>query len=182
MSDTTIKYGTAEALAFVNGTGVDATGRTIEDYFNFDADKWEECHNHVQWAFPSHIPSRFNPDAPVVDMADFANGLSVQGHKNINRLLDAYLASLGFTGYRFDPSSPRNAIWLTPYNHNYQRISRILNLLAWIDPELALALLNEFLTAAQSVANQYVQNERGVAPFITVETVVYWSKAAIGGL
>ena len=80
------KYGTAEAVAFLNGTAPDAIGRTIEDYLAFDMDKWEECHNHVQWAFPNNEASMFNPNAPVVDMQDFANQLTWEGRDNVLKL------------------------------------------------------------------------------------------------
>lgn len=180
-------FGTDDALAFVEGRGVDAAGRTIEDYFKFDADKWEECHNHVQWAFPSHIMSRFNLEAPVVDMDDFASRLSAQGHVNIKQLMGNYLTSLGWFedkgGWHADLTHERAERWLTPYNHNYQRISRLLNLLSWIDANLAIELLNEFLTVAQE-ASKWVMEDHFKRPMavINTETVVYWSKAAIGKL
>lgn len=180
-------FGTDDALAFVEGRGMDAAGRTIEDYFKFDADKWEECHNHVQWAFPSHIMSRFNLEAPVVDMDDFASRLSAQGHVNIKQLMGNYLNSLGWFedkgGWHADLKHERAERWLSPYNHNYQRISRLLNLLSWIDANLAIELLNEFLTVAQE-ASKWVMEDHFKRPMavINTETVVYWSKAAIGKL
>lgn len=181
-------FGTDDALAFMEGRGVDAAGRTIEDYFKFDEYKWEECHNHVQWAFPSHIMSRFNLEAPVVDMEDFSNRLSVQGHINIKQLMTNYLNSLGWFedkgGWHADLKHERAERWLSPYNHNYQRISRLLNLLSWIDANLAIELLNEFLEVARNASKwvwtHTLQNEPVYV--INAETVVYWSKAAIGKL
>lgn len=180
-------FDTDDALAFVEGRGVDAAGRTIEDYFKFDADTWERCHNHVQWAFPSHIMSRFNMEAPVVDMEDFANRLTAQGHVNIKRLMSNYLASLGWFedngGWHADLKNERVELWLSPYNHNYQRISRLLNLLSWIDPDLAISLLGEFLNVAGTIEDwEAIDSMGNFAPVITVKTVVYWSKAAIGKL
>lgn len=180
-------FNTDDALAFVEGRGADAAGRTIEDYFKFDADKWEECHNHVQWAFPSHIMSRFNLEAPVVDMEEFSQRLTAQGHCNIKQLMANYLTSLGWfedhAGWHADLKHDRAKLWLSPYNHNYQRISRLLNLLSWIDPDLAVTLLGEFLNVAQEISNWEAEDAfKRRIPFITVETVVYWSKAAIGKL
>lgn len=181
------KFNTDDALAFIEGRGVDAAGRTIEDYFTFDDDKWEECHNHVQWAFPSHIMSNFNPEAPVVDMEDFSNRLSVNGFANIKRLVGNYLTSLGWFydngGWHPDLTHERATLWLTPNNHNYQRISRLLNLLSWIDPELSIHLLNEFLNVAREVSKWIVVDKFNFrVPVINTTTVVYWSKAAIGKL
>lgn len=183
-------FDTNDALAFVEGNGVDASGRTIEDYLKFDADKWEACHDHVQWAFPSHIASRFNLEAPVVDMEEFSNRLTMVGHVNIMKLLANYLTSLGFFQdnevWHADLTHARTKYWLSPRNHNYQRISRVLNLLSWIDPDLAIKLLGEFLDVAHTYFNEYVKvTQAGInfeIPVIDAETVVYWSKAAIGKL
>lgn len=179
-------FGTEDALAFLNGTGVDAAGRTVADYLQFDMDKWEECHNHVQWAFPSHIMSRFNPEAPVVDMYELVLGLGVQGYRNLSMLIDAYLRSLGFTRYmgqwKLDENSPRKDIWRTPHNHNYQRITRLLNLLSWTDRELAMELMVEFILAAHS-ANRPIPDADGtMTDVVTVNTIVFWTIAATGKL
>lgn len=183
------QYGTDHALAFLEGRGEDGAGRTIDEYFTFDNDKWEECHNHVQWAFPSHIASRFNLNAPVVDMADFSLRLTAVGHANLMTLVGNYLISLGFThdsgGWHatHDWENERAKVWMTPYNHNYQRISRLLNLLSWLDPELAAHLLNEFLDVATEMSGwMALDHMKRQVPFITTETVIYWTKAAIGRL
>lgn len=182
------QYGTDHALAFLEGRGEDGAGRTIDEYFTFDNDKWEECHNHVQWAFPSHIESRFNLNAPVVDMADFSMRLSAVGYTNVMTLVANYLTSLGFThdaaGWHVYAGSGSDCelYWVTPHNHNYQRISRLLNLLSWLDPEMAANLLNEFLNVAMVASKWNHFDGKAMMPFITVETVIYWSKAAIGTL
>lgn len=189
MQTPTLKdYGTADAVAFLDGTGKDAAGRTVEDYLKFDADKWEECHNHIQWAFPSHIKSKFNPDAPVVDMDEFYKTISVQGLYNIGLLTYNYLTSLGFTQdesgkWHADLKHERVNVWISPCNHNYQRFSRLLNLLSLIEPDTAIQLLDELLTVASTIKDWTVRDHfNQLIPVITVETVVYWSKAAIGTL
>ena len=172
-------YGTKEAAAFLNGTGTDAIGRTIADYLAFDAAKWEECHNHVQWAFPSHIKSSFNLNAPVVDMNDLMVQLTSHGVANVYSLLTNYMHSIGFV---MDTErwvlSGAEAGWLTPYNHNFLRISRILNLLSHLSPEDATELLDVFLDVARGHQYTYIDGR----PIFDIETVVYWSKAAIGKL
>lgn len=172
-------YGTNEAAAFLNGTGTDAIGRTIADYLAFDAVKWEECHNHIQWAFPSHVKSQFNANAPVVDMDELVEKLTSHGVANVYSLLTNYMHSLGFVmdNERWVLNS-EEAGWLTPYNHNYLRISRILNFLSHLSPEDAFELLDVFLDVAQ-IYEHVIINGRYV---LEVGTVVYWSKAAIGKL
>lgn len=190
------QYGTEDAIAFLNGTGTDAKGRTVEEYLAFTNEKWEECHDHIQWAFPSHIPSNFNPNAPIVDMEEFAELIAddEDASGNVWQLMEAYLTSLGFSQVRgqWYAPSPEDAYWLTPHNHNYQRISRMLNLMHYILPaeeyEFTSDVFGLFLSLAQAVAGkkntEYRSDNWGyvTAPIITVETVVYWSKAYIGHL
>lgn len=182
------KYGTADAIAFLNGTGKDAAGRTVEDYLKFDAAKWEECHNHVQWAFPSHVTSMFNPDAPVVDMAALESGLSITGYHNVTELIKNYMASLGITvivepglptQFHYDWNSPRGSLWLSPRNHNYLRLTRLLNLLYWLEEGAAHELLSELLVIAEGVRDYWMPQQ---GPFIDTQTVIFWAKSAIGKL
>lgn len=181
-------YGTADAVAFLNGSGKDAAGRTVEDYLKFDAARWEECHNHVQWAFPSHIRSMYNPDAPVVDMEMFESTLSVTGHHNLTQLVKNYMASLGIqviddTGipmqFMMNWDSERAIVWLSPSNHNYLRLTRLLNVLYWVDEDAGHNLLAELLNIVEVVQKF---PSAFSAPIIDIDTVIFWSKAAIGKL
>lgn len=188
------KYGTAEAVAFLNGTAPDAIGRTIEDYLAFDADKWEECHNHVQWAFPNNERSMFNPDAPVVDMVDLSEQLSVQGIRNIEALARNYLTSLGLTMDRgvfgIDYDSDRLSIWLThPRDHNLLRLTRLLHVWSYVDPEKALALLGTLADVAKTANNNAMMAGANIGPrgmalvrndIIGADTMVFWINAALG--
>lgn len=186
------QFGTEDAIAFLEGSGWDGAGRTIEDYFKFDSDKWEECHNHVQWAFPSNIPSDFNGEAPVVDMHQFRENITADALVNMLGLVGDYLTSLGFKQddngeYRFDASSPRTAIWITPGNHNYRRISRLLNVLSNVAPDLAIHLLREFVKAYEYGYNKwethYMHDSKAVStPCMNHATLLFWTKAATGTL
>ncbi len=179
-------YGTKEAIAFLNGVGADAMGRTVYDYLKFDAYKWEECHNHVQWAFPSHIASNFNPDAPVVDLYDFRNGLLAEGYTNLETLRNAFLASLGifleegsFNKFVMNWDNYRAALWLTPRNHNYLRLTRLLNLMSVTDPDAAVNLLDCLLSVTIHANRSFLSAFGSV---IDTDTVIFWSRAAIGKL
>ena len=180
------KYGTAEAVAFLNGTARDAIGRTIEDYLAFDMDKWEECRNHVQWAFPNNEASMFNPNAPVVDMQDFANQLTWEGRDNVLKLAHNYLASLGIgaddsltTTYHIDYNSDHLAIWLThPRDHNLLRLTRLLHVWSYLDPDRAIGLLGT-LADVVKVANSRASLS-GKPEVISADTMVFWINAALG--
>ncbi len=186
-----IKYGTADAVAFLNGTAPDAIGRTIEDYLAFDMDKWEECHNHVQWAFPNNEASMFNPNAPVVDMHDFMNTITWEGARNVRALAHNYLASLGImpnepgldaldNNYHIDYNSPRLAIWLShPRDHNLLRLTRLLHVWSYLDPDRAMTLLATLADVAK-VANARATLSQMKGDIIGADTLVFWINAALG--
>lgn len=184
-------FGTEDAIAFLEGRGVDGSGRTVYDYFKFTVEEWEACHNHIQWAFPSHIASEFNPDAQGIDMKEFSETINADGILNILKLVIDYLRSLGFEldeegNLRFNPDSERVDVWLTPFNHNYRRITRMLNLLSWIAPDLSIDLLREFIKIGEDAMERYYHyyafGEEHKVPCMNHETMVYWTKAAIGTL
>lgn len=133
------KYGTQDAINFLLGHGTDGNGRTIQDYFNFSKERWEECHDHIQWAFPTDIPSAFNANAPIIDREELDVWLvsasaaydddesqdyeTLRG--NLRELLKRYYNSIGFKiGSSVDTSF--NNIFDGPNNHNFRRITRVL--------------------------------------------------------
>lgn len=137
-------YGTQDAIKFLTGTGTDSKGRTIQDYLQFSPERWEECHDHIQWAFPTDIPSAFNPNAPIINQermielvyfsGDYSKPNSI--HSNIKALLTAYLNSVGFNwdenDYKvvnFPVDISKNNIF-TPNNHNFRRLTRIIRCLS----------------------------------------------------
>ena len=117
-------------LDFYRGDGRDAAGRTIDDVWAYDAKRLEMAHDFIQWLFPLPEPSRFNPDAPLLipnDIAAFRTdaGLRARAVRSLDMMLrfyglgregDAVMRGPGFA----------NAHWLTPLNHNYLRLTRIL--------------------------------------------------------
>ena len=54
-------------VAFHRGEQRDSEGRTIAEVWSWDDDELEYVHDYIQWLFPLRAPSRFNPDAPVLD-------------------------------------------------------------------------------------------------------------------
>lgn len=131
------RYGTTEAAQFLLGVGTDAAGRKVQDYFSFTQERWEECHNHIQWAFPSDIPSDFNPEAPLVDFE--SEEWKQLAHEDsiatgvVWMLINYYMASIGVAINVEDKfvqvSGHWNDIWRN-YDHNYRRITRILHFLS----------------------------------------------------
>ncbi len=167
-----INVATQAAIDFLSGKGTDHVGRTVDDYLKFTGSEWEDCHDHIQWAFPSHISSEYNPYAPVVDMVALCSS-SANYRNTLYRLMDSYMNSIGFVkmdghiGWTYVGSDNN---WITPYNHNFLRITRFLNLLHYFDAELAAVQFMEFVKLARTY------------DCIDRETVLYWVDAATGNL
>jgi len=114
----------------------DVEGRTFEGIMSLSDKKLEDCHSFVQWLFPLPEKSGCYKDAPVLikeDIEDFHKYSRLQD--NMRR---AFFKMLHF--YGFDCLCAENGIevfksldfakksknWLTPDNHNFLRITRIL--------------------------------------------------------
>lgn len=140
---------TFSAVAFLAGTSPDAAGRYVAEYLSFPPEKWEECHNHIQWAFPSNIPSDFNPDAPVIDWNEFIRILGYNGRdplpsqasyqvfENIRNLMMDYFHSIAIVPNGSEAeivtNYPERLSWLMNKNdHNHRRITRVMMLWHYI--------------------------------------------------
>src|SRR5215471_11288802 len=113
---------THSAVSFLKGEGRDHRGRSFEDVLGFDDSQLERSHDYIQWLFPLPEASRFNADAPVLTPEALAElAASPAAKDNLMRARDRMLAF-----YR------TNDHWLTPFDHNHLRITRIIRCLALI--------------------------------------------------
>jgi len=119
-------------LRFYRGEGPDAAGRHIDEIWSWDHRRLEMVHDYIQWLFPLPDASRFNPDAPLLTAADaaaFHNDPTLRSR--LMRSLDLMLAFYGLTRTgdavtRGATFAQRQCDWLTPANHNYLRLTRIV--------------------------------------------------------
>ena len=95
-------------------------GFTYWDVMGFDGNTFEGCHNHIQWLFPLKEPSQFNPNAPLVT-AETLNFFMESPHIpwQMDAAFKKYLSLYFMSGMGYDT-------WVTPNNHNFLRITRIL--------------------------------------------------------
>jgi len=124
-------------LDFYRGHGVDSGGRSFEQVMQFDHARLERTHDYVQWLFPIFSQSPFNPNAPTLDPQ------TIQAFREDDELkrraVRALKLMLGFLGLECDDSEPddvviqcapdfaaRRKVWISPGNHNYRRITRLL--------------------------------------------------------
>jgi len=139
-------------LDFYEGHGKDHRGRTLSDVHRFPVDMLEHEHDFIQWLFPLRTLSPVNPEAPTLSEHDIATFRSNDSLKT--RLRQSFELMLAFYGLAVkqheglitvqpaDTFALRAENWLTPGNHNFLRITRILKSLTLLGQEdLARAFL-----------------------------------------
>jgi hypothetical protein len=117
-------------VSFYQGTSPDRHGRTIESIWSYSDDQLEAIHNYIQFLFPLRDPGV--APAPLLDdetIRAFHDSPELR-----DRLLVSFDRMLRFHGLRregdrvvpADDFTAKAANWLTPHNHNFLRITRIL--------------------------------------------------------
>jgi len=174
-------------LSFYQGSGKDIKGRTLKEIWAFDDVEKESVHDYIQWLFPSAKASQFNPDAPVLEGAKGPDGKQSLAEalrkdpKVISNLRQSFEIMLKFYGLRYDQVNKtviknpnfdsRAKIWLSQGNHNFLRITRILQCLVNFGlKEEAKA----FLVQLKEIKNHDKNSS------ISDSNFSYWSQAAIG--
>lgn len=152
-------------VAFYRGTGTDSAGRSLAQIRRQHHAWLEYTHDFIQWLFPLRTPSAAHPLAPTLDEAtirEFRSDPRLQAElrESFVLMLDFY----GFTllekeGHRVVARSKswprRSANWLTPSNHNYFRLTRILTSLRTLGLEREAEALFAALT-------EVFEEQRGV--------------------
>ena len=101
--------------------------------WGWDDRKLEYTHTYIQWLFPSNVPSAEVPDSPVISRAD---GEKFRSDPELRkRFARSFLVMMKFYGFgitedgsifRVADFAQKADNWLTPSNHNFLRITRIL--------------------------------------------------------
>lgn len=158
---------------FYTGVDLDQHGRTLLYILYKDNKWWEDCHDHIQWVFPTNKPSKHNPLAPLLtpeDIAEFRSNSYIQGTARIS-----FYRFLDFLGLRYDRSnnivyagpefcSLLPEVWLTP-NHNHLRITRCLEFLGLVGIDTQMVAFYKFLKNLKAVFNADISDE----------TFAYWT-------
>ncbi len=152
-------------LHFYRG-GTDASGRTLAEILAWDDAPLEMVHDYIQWLFPLPERSAFNADAPLLtseDIAAFRNDTALR-----DRLRTAYHRMLRF--YALPTNNPEafTPQWLTPGNHNFLRITRILRCLRLLGLE---AEARDFLNQLEALY------AAGAGRIIGPRTLEFWRSA-----
>jgi hypothetical protein len=160
-------------IRFTSGEGTDHQGRRIDQIRAWEDWRLEAVHDYIQWLFPLPEASGFNPYAPVLTPEDIAAvrddpALQESVRKSFQRLLRFY----GFAwqdGAVVQTDASRLRAWVTPGNHNFLRVSRILR-------SLALLGLRDESAAFLAVLERLAAGEAG--RIIGTVSLHHWREAA----
>jgi hypothetical protein len=124
-------------IRFYREEVTDSEGRWIYEVWE-QSDEWlESTHNFIQWLFPLMEGSLYNPDAPVLTVEDcevFRGDADLRARmgRSLSRMLLFYGLELQDAGSGVlvvalaENFGQRRRNWLSPGNHNYLRLTRIL--------------------------------------------------------
>lgn len=155
----------------------DNKGRWLFQIMGWGHDRLEKIHDYIQWLFPLQERSEFNPAAPLLS----ANDIEVfRSNSRINKnLLCSFAVMLDFYGFiltmengfleiiKHKDFEEKAKNWITPRNHNFLRITRILKSLNLLGKSrfAKLFLIN--------LENVYKDNQDTIGQ----KTLDYWRKA-----
>ena len=119
-------------MDFYLGKDVHPDGFTIEQVWSWDDKQLEYTHSYIQWLFPSTVPSQAVPGSPVIMGPDIEKFRTDQDLRR--RFARSYSLMLTFYGFRIEDGkvvragdfAEKSQNWLTPSNHNFLRITRML--------------------------------------------------------
>lgn len=165
-------------VAFYLGRSKTDDGRWLKDIWTWDNDKLEWTHNYIQWLFPLREKSKFNTGAPTLTSKTIEAFLKNDDLKR--QMIVSLKIMLKFYGLQSFASengsikiletpefNARRLVWLTPGNHNFLRITRILRSLQ------ILGLSNWACALFACLSEIYNRN----SSIIGAETFGYWKAA-----
>ena len=142
-----------EIVGFLEGRTPDHRGRILAMLLQQTDQQAERTHDYIQWLFPLDEPSRSVNGTPVLTELDI-------DEIRQSSLAQANLAeSAGwFLGFL-----ERNDHWITKYNHNHLRITRIIKSLRLLaSDEAADEFRDKVLALAGDNLNLVDQKARGI--------------------
>jgi len=123
-------------LRFYLGQAPDHAGRGFDAILRWDNPRLEVTHDYIQWLFPLPTRSAFGDNAPLLsetDIQQFRTSPVLQQNvlHALERMLKFYGLALRQAGEDLECQEAadfegRRRLWLTPENHNYARLTRIL--------------------------------------------------------
>lgn len=149
---------------------------TLDQILSYSDRQLEKGHTHIQWLFPLDEPSLAVASSPIISKEEieiFRNspGLITKVRSSLDRMMGFYGLRVEqhgrFLCARNDDFEAKIEDWLTPRNHNYKRLTRIMRCLNLFGmKEITESIQMELL----KIATEYPTN---VGP----TTVAFWKEA-----
>lgn len=119
---------------FYSGKSPNTDGLYFSDILKMSDEEFEAGHTFIQWLFPTKEPSKFNKDAPLLDKETIDKMfVSPECEGNL------WKATIRFMNFLTNTE----ANWITPNNHNFLRITRVISSLTQMESEpLAFIIFN----------------------------------------
>lgn len=144
--------------AFLAEAGPDDRGRRAADVLAFSNEELEAVHDYIQWLFPLPTRSAAQPAAPVLTDAELvAIRADAQARSTLTQATERMLRFYRETRW-----------WLTGYDHNHLRISRIIKSLGLlVGPDDAHRFHEAILTLHEAAGSP-----------VNARSLQYWAEAA----
>ena len=141
-----------EIVGFLEGRTPDHRGRILAMLLQQTDHQAETSHDYIQWLFPLDEPSRSVNGAPVLTELEIDEiRQSSLAQANLARSAGWFLGFL-----------ERNNHWITKYNHNHLRITRVIKSLRQLtSDEAADEFRDKVLALAGDNLNLVDQKARG---------------------
>ena len=141
-----------EIVGFLEGKTPDHRGRILAMLLQQTDHQAETTHDYIQWMFPLDEPSRSVNGAPVLTALD------------IDEIRQSSLAQINLakSARWFVGFLERNDHWISKYNHNHLRITRVIKSLRLLaSDEAADEFRDKVLALAGDNLNSIDQKARG---------------------
>ena len=149
--------------------GTDDKGRTFAGMCSYDWHELEGVHDYIQWLFPLRLASNFNPDAPLLTDQDIELINKDLVHYAFRLMCNFYGCTYENNEVKIEPGIwwERSEAWITPGNHNFLRITRILKSLSLLG---MTEERDDFFIFLKGLYQQHRET-------ITKETMHFWREA-----
>jgi len=167
----------ADIIGFYKGTAKNQEGISISDVLAMDDQDLERCHTYIQWVFPLPEKSKAVPSSPVLRQADideFRSDIDLQDtmEKVLKKMLDFY--GLAMDVSRIIPIwafMKKSENWLTPRNHNFLRLTRMIRSMKLLGLEHWAESLHDCLSR--------LYKDEGYKGIIGPVTKQFWDEAIL---
>ena len=174
-------------LEFLTNQKANHKGYIYNDLIEFSNKKMEECHDHIQWMFPTNQPSKFASKFPIITV-DFVNYLK-RNQETYNivcmNMIKALERMEGFYNlYKYQNheivDNIKDFYYFSKNNHNLLRITRIIRSLRLFElDEFSCRFYSRVMEVFKLFLNHFEKEfcQYGTEINLFKEPLEYWNKA-----